>query len=69
MLTTRIIQIFNRVPDGEGYVNLIAECNDIDENNNIVRQLSRSKFKFQEVLTDGEIIDMLTTNQYSRYFS
>jgi hypothetical protein len=68
MATTRLIKLFDKTPDGEGHVDLIAECNDYDENQIRVRQLSRSPFTFQDTLTDEEIIEILRTNEYSRYF-
>lgn len=53
----------------EGVVKLIAECNDYDINNNIIKQLSRSPFEFPDTMTDEEIINNLQVGSYSIYFS
>lgn len=52
----------------DGSIHLIAECNVYDENNNMIRQNSRSPFVFPETMTDQEIIDSIQVNEYSIYF-
>jgi hypothetical protein len=68
MANTRVIELVNKQPDGNGNVNLIAECNDYNELGFRVQQLSRSPFTFSETLSDNEIIDILRTTTYSIYF-
>jgi hypothetical protein len=63
----KIIELFNKTSDGNGNVNLIAECNGyIDGFRSI--QFSRSAFTFPDTMTDQQIIDYLMTNEYSIYF-
>lgn len=64
----RIIELVDKVNDGNGYVDLIAECNDYNDLGIRVRQLSRSPFKYPETMTDQEIIDALKLNEYKQYF-
>jgi hypothetical protein len=68
MANTRVIELVNKQPDGNGNVNLIAECNDYNEVGIRVQQLSRSPFTFSENLSDGEIIDLIKQTTYSIYF-
>jgi hypothetical protein len=49
-------------------IHLIAECNVYNENNEMIRQCSRSPFVFPDTMTDAEIIESLQTNEYSIYF-
>jgi hypothetical protein len=52
----------------ESEIHLIAECNVYNENNEMIRQNSRSPFVFPDTMTDAEIIESLQTNEYSIYF-
>ena len=65
---TRIIEIKNKVDNGVGRLDLIAECNEYD-GNIIVQQLSRSKFVFGSDQTDQEIIEYLWENDYNIYIT
>lgn len=49
-------------------IHLIAECNVYNENNEMIRQCSRSPFVFPDGMTDAEIIESLQQNEYSIYF-
>jgi hypothetical protein len=68
MPNTRVVELFEKQSDGNGNVNLIAECNDYNEVGVRVQQLSRSPFTFSENLSDGEIIDLIKQTTYSIYF-
>lgn len=63
----RIIELVDKQFDGQGNVNLIAECNDYNGEVR-VKQLSRSPFTFSDTLTDEEIIEIIKTGSYSIYF-
>lgn len=52
----------------ETTVKLIVECNGYDENEKLVIQFSRSPFVFSNELTDEEIIQSISENEYSIYF-
>lgn len=62
----RIIELINKEDNGLGRLDLIAECNEY-ENNKLVNQLSRTKFVFGSEQTDQEIIDYLWANDYNIY--
>lgn len=64
----RIIELVEKISDGNGNISLIAECNDYNEVGVIVKQLSRSPFTYPEYMTDQEIIDSLKSNEYKIYF-
>ena len=64
----RVIELVEKQNNGNGNVNLIAECNDYDDNGLRVQQLSRSPFIYPESMTDLEIIDSLKANEYKQYF-
>lgn len=64
----RVIELVEKVSDGNGNVNLIAECNDYNEQGVRIRQLSRSPFTYPETMWDSEIIDSLKANEYKIYF-
>ena len=68
MANFRVIELFEKQLDGEGNVDLIAECNEYTEFGVRVQQLSRSPFTFSETLTDDEIIEQLKTTTYAIYF-
>lgn len=68
-MKTRVIELLNKVPDGNGQVNLIAECNEYTDGiENWTIQLSRSAFTFDESLSDDDIKQWLQANAYSIYF-
>lgn len=50
----------------DGFINLIAECNKY-EGEELVKQFSRSPFVFPDTMTDQDIIDSLSQNEYSIY--
>lgn len=52
----------------DGSIHLIAECNVYNENNELIRQCSRSPFVFPDTMTDAEIIESIQLNEYSIYF-
>lgn len=66
------IELFEKnVIQNESNVNeihVIAECNVYNENNELIRQCSRSPFIFPDGMTDAEIIESLQQNEYSIYF-
>lgn len=62
----RQIDLKNKVDNGLGRLDLVAECNEYD-GDVIVQQLSRTKFVFGSDQTDQEIIDYLWQNDYSIY--
>jgi len=62
----RQIDLKNKVDNGLGRLDLVAECNEYD-GDVIVQQLSRTKFVFGSDQTDQEIIDYLWANDYSIY--
>lgn len=68
MPNVRVVELFEKQSDGNGNINLIAECNEYNEVGIRIQQLSRSPFIFSEVLTDGEIIDLIKETTYSIYF-
>ena len=62
----KIIELVEKVNNGDGTQSLIAECNGY-ENGVIVAQFSRSPFTFSEDLSDADIIDFLWQNEYNHY--
>lgn len=68
-MKTRVIELFEKQNNGNGQINLIAECNEYTEGiTQWTLQLSRSPFTFADTMTDQEIIDWLKLNTYSIYF-
>lgn len=63
----KIIELVEKVNNGDGTLSLIAECNAYD-NDILVIQFSRSPFTFADTMTDQDIIDYLIANDYSLYF-
>lgn len=63
---TRIIELFDKVDNGLGRLDLVAECNEY-EGGKMVHQLSRTKFVFGSDQTDQEIVDYLWANDYILY--
>lgn len=50
-------------------INLIAECNEYDDNGKLINQFSRSPFVIIDTtLTDEEIINNIKANGYKIYF-
>lgn len=68
MPKVRIIELFEKQSDGNGNINLIAECNEYNEDGVRVQQLSRSPFTFSDTLTDDEIVNLIKEGSYSIYF-
>ncbi len=64
----KVIELFEKSAFDDNMTSLIAECNIYDENNVLIKQLSRSPFIFPNTMTDAEIIDSIQTNEYSIYF-
>lgn len=62
----KVIEIFEKVNNGDGTQSLIAECNEYD-NDILIIQYSRSLFTFSDTMTDQDIIDFLWINEYSIY--
>lgn len=61
------IKLVEKVDNGDGTVSMIAElCVSID--GVFSHHLSRSPFTFADTMTDNDIINELTLNQYSIYF-
>jgi hypothetical protein len=52
----------------DSQIHVIAECNVYNENNELIRQCSRSPFVFPDTMTDAEIIESIQLNEYSIYF-
>lgn len=65
---TRIIELKNKVDNGLGRLDLVAECNEYN-GDILVQQLSRTKFVFGSDQTDQEIIDYLWENDYNIYIT
>jgi hypothetical protein len=62
----KIIELVEKVDNGDGTRSLIAECNGY-ENNVRVAQFSRSPFTYPDTMTDQDIIDYLWANEYIIY--
>jgi len=66
-MTTQEIHLVEKVVNGDGTVSMIAElC--VHVNGLFSHHDSRSPFTFPDTMTDQEIIDSLTANEYSRYY-
>ena len=66
-MTTQEIHLVEKVVNGDGTVTMIAElC--VHVNGLFSHHDSRSPFTFPDTMTDQEIIDSLTANEYSRYY-
>lgn len=63
---TRLIELKNKVDNGQGRLDLIAECN-LYDGTELIQQFSRTKFVFGSDQTDQEIIDWLWENDYKIY--
>jgi hypothetical protein len=62
----KIIELVEKVNNGDGTQSLIAECNGYEGDVRVV-QFSRSPFTFSEDLSDADIIDFLWENEYKHY--
>lgn len=62
-----VTEIVERIIDGDN-VNIIAECNLIDEDGNVVAYFSRSPFTYNKDVTDELIIEDLKFGVYSIYY-
>jgi hypothetical protein len=66
-MITQEIHLVEKVDNGDGTVTMIAElC--VHVNGLFSHHDSRSPFTFPDTMTDQEIIDSLTANEYSRYY-
>lgn len=64
---TQEIHLVEKVDNGNGTVSMIAElC--VYRDGVFSHHDSRSPFTFSDTMTDQDIIDYLTVNEYSRYF-
>lgn len=64
---TQEIHLVEKVDNGDGTVSMIAElC--VYKDGVFSHHNSRSLFTFASTMTDQEIVDYLTANEYSRYF-
>lgn len=62
----KVIEIVDKVNNGDGTQSMIAECNGYENGIRIV-QFSRSPFTFSDNMTDQDIIDYLWIHEYSIY--
>jgi hypothetical protein len=67
MALTRKIELFE-INYVENRIELIAECNEYDENDNRTLQLSRSPFIFLATMTLEEIEAAIKIGDYAWYF-
>ena len=67
MALTRKVELFE-INYVEDRIELIAECNEYDENDNRTRQLSRSPFIFPATMTLEEIESTIKLGDYALYF-
>lgn len=66
-MITKEILLVEKVTNGDATVSMIAElC--VYKDGIFSHHDSRSLFTFPDTMTDQEIIDSLTANEYSRYF-
>ena len=64
---TQEIHLVEKVDNGNGTVTMVAElC--VYRDGVFSHHDSRSPFTFSDTMTDQDIIDYLTANDYSRYF-
>lgn len=66
-MITKQIDLVEKVDNGDGTRSCIAELN-VFVDGVFKWQDSRSPFTFSDTMTDQDIIDSLTANEYSRYF-
>jgi hypothetical protein len=66
-MITQEILLVEKVSNGDGTTSMIAElC--VYKDGIFSHHDSRSPFTFADTMTDQDIIDYLTANEYSRYF-
>lgn len=63
---TKLVEIVEKIVK-ETTVELIVECNGYDEYGRLIAQFSRSPFVFSNELTDEEIIESISENEYKQY--
>jgi hypothetical protein len=66
-MITQVINLVDKVDNGDGTVSLIAELQ-VFNDGVFSHHDSRSPFTFADSMTDQDIIDYLTANEYSKYF-
>lgn len=66
-MITQQIYLVEKVNNGDGTVSMIAELS-VYKNGVFIYHDSRSLFTFTDTMSDQDIIDYLTANEYSRYF-
>jgi hypothetical protein len=66
-MITKEIHLVEKVNNGDGTVTLIAELS-VYKNEIFDHHDSRSPFTFPDTMTDEEIIDSLTVNEYAKYY-
>lgn len=66
-MITKEISLVEKVDNGDGTRSCVAELN-VYVDDIFKWQDSRSLFTFPDTMTDQDIIDYLTANEYSRYF-
>lgn len=66
-MITKEINLVNKVDNGDGTVSMIAELS-VSVDGVFSHHDSRSPFTFADTMTDQDIKDYLTANEYSRYF-
>ncbi len=62
----KLIELVEKVDNGDGTQSLIAECNGYGGDVQVM-QFSRSPFTFPTSMTDQEIINHLWENEYKIY--
>lgn len=66
-MITKETVLVEKVNNGDGTRSMIAEVN-VYVDGVFKWQDSRSFFTFADTMTDQDVIDYLTANEYSRYF-
>lgn len=66
-MITKEINLVSKVDNGDGTVSMIAELS-VSVDGVFSHHDSRSPFTFADTMTDQDIKDYLTANEYSRYF-
>lgn len=66
-MITQEINLVNKVNNGDGTVSLIAELA-VFKDGVFSHHDSRSPFVFSDTMTDQDIKDYLTANDYAKYF-
>lgn len=66
-MITKEINLVNKASNGDGTISMIAEVA-VFVDGIFSHHDSRSPFVFGDTMTDQDIKDYLTANEYSRYF-